>query len=177
MFTDDLGVSEVKDREVLLSETEKLSSLEIEDEEPLPGTENDFLRQIVNQPQGITRPPDTTVSEFDDDAYNHNNINDEYDDDDDEPVQQLEPISDDEESTIGQQITWDEEFQANYNVINLSYSGKYNGSQEDLTFTDSEDDEEFGKMSIFRCFEDSQRYCIHLFIGTQWLYARQPAMV
>lgn len=153
MFTDDLGVTDVNDRGVLLSAKEKLSSLKIEDEETLPRTENDSLRQSVNQPQNKRRPSDTTVGEFDDDAGNDNNNNDdEYDDDDDELVQQLEPISDDEESTTDQQIVWDEEFQANY-VINLSDSGKYNGSssQEDLTFTDSDDDDEFGKimMSIF----------------------------
>ena len=152
MFTDDLGVTDVNDRGVLLSAKEKLSSLKIEDEETLPRTENDSLRQSVNQPQNKTRPSDITVGEFDDDAGNDNNNDDEYDDDDDELVQQLEPISDDEESTIDQQIVWDEEFQANY-VINLSDSGKYNGSssQEDLTFTDSDDDDEFGKimMSIF----------------------------
>lgn len=141
---DDLGVTDVNDRGVLLIAKEKLSSLKIEDEETLPRTENDSLRQSVNQPQNKTRPSDTTVGEFDDDASNDNNNDDEYDDDDDELVQQLEPISDDEESTIDQQIVWDEEFQANY-VINLSDSGKYNGSssQEDLTFTDSDDDDEF----------------------------------
>ena len=180
MFTDDLGVTDVNDRGVLLSAKEKLSSLKIEDEATLPRTENDSLIQNVNQPQNITRPSDTNIGEFDDDAGNDNNTNDdEYDDDDDEPVQQLEPISDDEESTIDQQIRWDEEFQANYNVINLSYSGKYNGSssQEDLTFTDSDDDDEFGKivMSICRRFKDSQPYCILIFIGTQWFYARQQA--
>lgn len=127
---DDLEVTEVNDRQILLSEVAKLSSLKTEVPQTTLHGKYDSLSHVNSQLQASSQTPVVTVGDFD------------HEDEDDE--QKLDPISDDEDFGNNQETDWDEEFQRNYSIINLSYNGNDNGSERELRFTDSDENHNFG---------------------------------
>jgi len=128
--SDDLEVTDAKDREILLSETEKLSSTKMDDSQ-FASTKNKPQPSIKNS--HVFQTPVITVSDFDDE-------------DDNEHI--LGTSSDDEEVTNNQRARSNAEL-LNQRIINLAYSGDESttddGSERDFSFKDSDEEHDFGK--------------------------------
>ena len=139
---DDLEVTVINDRKILLTEAAKLNSSKSDELQLL--FKKKKTRSTVKNHQIIQTPvietpvietPVITVSNFDD-----NNDND--------SEQRLDPISDDEEETNDQRTGLAEEL-PNQRIINLSYSGDESttddGSERDFSFKDSDEEHDIGK--------------------------------
>ena len=128
---DDLEVTDTNDRKVLLTETAKLTSSKSDHSQLL--FKKNKTRSPVKKPQ-VIQTPVITVSDFDDN------------DDDNEQI--LDPISDDEEEMNNQRTGLTEEL-PNQRIINLSYSGDESttddGSERDFSFKDSDEEHDIGK--------------------------------
>ena len=131
---DDLEVTDINDRKILLTEVAKLNSSKTDELQLL--FKKKKTRSTVKNHQIIQTPvietPVITVSNFDDN----------------DSEQRLDPISDDEEETNDQRTGLAEEL-PNQRIINLSYSGDESttddGSERDFSFKDSDEEHDIGK--------------------------------
>ena len=136
-LADDLEVTDPKDREILLNETAKLASAQ-SDESQVLSTNNDTQSTEQNTP--VREPPLITLSDFDDgDNGQKSVLICDDDDDDDDLLNNNRRISNEE--------------LLNQRIINLAYrdgddSTTDDNSERDFSFKDSEDEHDFGKLSI-----------------------------
>ena len=104
------------------------------------------LSQDISRSQGNSPTPPFTVNDFDDE------------DEDDE--HKLDPISDDEDFSNNQQSGWnEEEWERRHSNTNLTHLGNDNDSEINLSFTDSDEDDDFGKISKKFSYLKTDNFC------------------
>ena len=123
LLIDDLEVTDINDRKILLSETAKLSSSKSNESQLSTTTKTHFA--VHNE---VLPTPVITVSDFGD---NEEKL--------------------DHEKQTNKQGTGRNKELLNHKVINLSYAGDESntedGSERDCSFKDSDEEHDFGKLS------------------------------